>query len=204
MFILDFGSGETCNNDLEYAFRMIDSVPRTDKDVVIKWQLFENIPPLLPLSHEVYIGAKMYANTIGVKTGASFFDNESLGFLLDTKADFVKMAARPHLYYLLKHVPEWMPLIVSVPDFDWYVRIRQEYPRAIVLCCVAKYPANPTEYENIYSHALHYGISDHTKDWYLYKEYEPVNYECHFCLDDSTGPDAAEFARRPKQLEEVL
>ena len=204
MFILDFSSGETCKNNIDYAKRMIDSIPPSDKAVVIKWQLFENIKPLTPLDRRVYLQARKYAKEKGYRTGSSFFDEASLAFLLQGNADFVKMAARPHLYKLLEQVPDYVPLVVSVPNYTWYSTIRQKYPKAIVLCCIANYPALAAEYENYFSHTLHYGISDHTTDWYLYKKYKPIHYEVHFCLDDSTGPDAAEFARRPDDLREVL
>jgi len=204
MIYLDFGSGETCKNDVKYAFRMIDELPKTDKGIAIKWQLFTDIPPLTPLDREVYLRAREYAHEKGYKTGSSFFDRESLDFLLNHNADFVKMAARPHLYHLLEHIPPWMPMVISVPTFGWYVKIRAVYPNATVLCCIADYPAVAAKYENAYGEALHYGISDHTTDWYLYNRYQPIEYECHYCLDDSTGPDAAEFARRPEDLEVIF
>jgi len=50
---------------------------------------------------------------------------------------------------------------------------------------------------------LHYGISDHTEGLYLYKKYRPKVYERHFCLEDSTGPDAVSFAIKPCDLKEL-
>ena len=49
MIILDFGSGETCNNDVGTAYRMIDELEKVDTrrhNVVIKWQL-EKDPPIV-------------------------------------------------------------------------------------------------------------------------------------------------------------
>jgi sialic acid synthase SpsE len=204
MIILDFGSGETCKNDIDYAYKMIDAIPPSDKEVVIKWQLFENITPLMPLDHEVYLSAHAYAKGKGYKVGASFFDEASLVFLLKTDADFVKMAARPHLYWLLDEVPPDVKTIISVQDYQTYAEMTKKYPHADVLCCVAEYPAQAVTYIQRFGETLHYGISDHTTDWGLYGRYQPLIYECHFKLKDSTGPDAAAFARRPSDLEEVL
>lgn len=205
MFILDFSSGETCKNNIDYACRMIDEIPGSEKDIVIKWQLFENIPPLTPLDREVYLKAREYARGKGYKTGSSFFDKDSLEFLKDGNADFVKMAARPRLYHLLDLVPTTMPLVVSVQDFDAYNMIRKKYPRAKIMCCIANYPARVDKYWRTFPASyLARGISDHTDTWELYQKCHPDVYECHYCLDDSTGPDAASFARRPAQLREVL
>jgi sialic acid synthase SpsE len=204
MFILDFGSGETCKNDLDYVYKMIDAIPPSKKDVVIKWQLFENIQPLVPLEHEVYIAARNYAASKGYRTGASVFDEPSLDFLLSTSPDYVKIACRPHLYYLIDNIPVDVQTIVSVPDYKTFGELTEKYPDIDLLCCVADYPAEPYEYIQRFGETLHYGISDHTTDWGLYGRYQPLIYECHYCLPDSTGPDAAEFARRPSDLEEVF
>lgn len=204
MFILDAGSGETCKNDFAYVKRMIDSVPNTLMDVVIKWQLFEDIPPLIPLSHDVYLYARDIAERRGFKTGSSVFSEESLEFLLGTDPAFVKIACRPHLYPLIDKVPDDVQVVVSVASLKEYNDMQSKYPKATVLCCVADYPATETTYRQWFGGMLHYGISDHTENWNLYERFEPLVYECHMCLDDSTGLDALPFARRPSQLAEVL
>ena len=204
MIILDFGSGETVKNDFAYTKAMIDSVPKTQKDVVIKWQLFEDIPPLKPLDRDVYLYARDIAERRGFRTASSVFDEPSLEFLLSTDPAFVKIACRPHLYPLMDKVPKGVPIVVSVGSISEYNAMRLKYPAAIILCCVAEYPAEEASYRQLFGGLLHYGISDHTENWNLYERYKPEVYECHVCLEDSTGPDAASFARRPKDLEVVL
>jgi sialic acid synthase SpsE len=204
MIILDAGSGTTCKNDYAYVRKMIDAIPKSGERIVIKWQLFENIPPLPPLEHDVYLYARDIAERRGFKTGSSVFDEESLDFLLGTDPAFVKIACRPHLYHLIDKVPESVGLVVSVPDIRTYYEIAGKYPRAHVLCCVADYPADEIMYRQTFGGLMHYGLSDHTENWNLYKRYKPLVYECHFRLEDSTGLDAKPFARTPAQLSEVL
>lgn len=203
MFIIDAGSGETCKNDFAYTKRMIDSIPNTLMDVVIKWQLFEDIPPLIPLNHDVYLYARDYAERRGFKTASSVFSDESLDFLLGTDPAFVKIACRPHLYPLIDRCGD-VPVVVSVAGLNEYNAMRLKYPKATVLCCVADYPALEARYRQWFGGMLHYGISDHTETWNLYERYKPVVYECHYRLEDSTGLDAKAFARTPAQLMEVL
>ncbi len=206
MIILDMGSGETCKNDFAYVKKMIEAVPDTLMDVVIKWQLFADIPPLTPLKHDVYLYARDIAERRGFKTASSVFDEASLDFLLGTDPAFVKIACRPHLYPLIMKIPEDVPVVVSVGDveeFKGYYDAREDC-LITVLCCVADYPAESKKYVDTFGGMLKHGISDHTEDWFLYKTYQPEVYECHFCLDDSTGPDAAKFARRPDELRSIL
>jgi len=204
MIILDCGSGETCKNDVDYVHKMIDAIPASKKDVVIKWQLFEFIPPLIRLEIEVYLEAQRYGREKGYRVGASVFDQESLEKLLDAQADFVKIACRPHLYWMLDEIPRSIPTIVSVPDITTFMRMEDKYADIDVMCCVADYPAQPLTYISTFKDFLYKGISDHTEDWGLYGRYQPEIYECHYCLPDSTGPDAADFARRPSDLLEIL
>jgi sialic acid synthase SpsE len=72
------------------------------------------------------------------------------------------------------------------------------------LCCVADYPANKVLYANLFSGLLHYGMSDHTIGLDLYHKYTPEIFEKHYALEDSVGPDAAEFSIRPEMLKEIL
>ncbi len=204
MIILDFGSGETCKNDFHTVKRMIKSVPNTLTDVIIKWQLFENIPPLIPLKHDVYLYARDLAERRGFGTAASVFDKPSLDFLLTTDPAFVKIACRPHLYHLLEKVPDDVLRVVSVGSDRDFTSMDDTYPEALIMCCVAKYPAAFNDYGIFSDEYLRAGISDHTESWRLYKKFEPEVYECHYALEDSTGPDAASFARRPKALEAIL
>ncbi len=214
MIILDFGSGETSKNDIPYIKRMIDELKAVDTGkhrVVIKWQLFapETLPGPVPapLSLLAFDEAYKYAATLGYETTASVFDTWSLRKLLAYDVPFVKLACRPWVYPLLG-VP-WIVnggpaprAVVSVEDGVTGAMLKKQWD-VDVLCCVPNYPATYSEYEDFGYDSLMSGISDHTDTWQLYKDYEPDIYECHYKLEDSTGPDAA-YSRTPVMLKEVL
>ena len=217
MIILDFGSGETCKNDISYIKRMINELRDVDGGhhrIVIKWQLFapETVPlmpvAIEPLSLLSFDEAYRYAAMLGYETTASVFDKWSLSKLLQYEVPFVKLACRGWVYPLLGvprivDVPPAPRVVVSVADAQTGAMLNAQWD-VDALCCVPEYPANAADYWAFGGEALHRGISDHTETWELYDEYEPDIYECHYRLEDSTGPDAASFARTPETLREVL
>lgn len=200
--ILDFGSGNTCRNDVGRVREMIDALAEVDSrkhDVTIKFQLFESALPNTPLSHDTFTEAAIYALAKGYKTTASVFDKESMGFLRLFDVPFIKIACRPDLYWLSLLAP-CVPIYTSWPGTPV-----KSPGGAAVLACARKYPATLADYEERFeSGFLHNAISDHTTDFYLFKQYHPEIYECHFKLPDSEGPDAGPFARTPEQLKEIL
>ena len=204
MIILDFGSGNTCKNSKRYITQMINKLVEVDSrkhEVVIKFQLFKDVPPNIPLRHDVFRFAYEYAKEKGYKTTASVFDMDSLQFLLTYDIPFVKLANRPDLYWLAGEVPRKIPVYTSV---HWG-GVATETDKHKTLCCISKYPAEHLDYATDFTPiALSRGISDHTTDFTLYHKYKPEIYECHYKLADSTGPDAGLFARTPEQLREVL
>ena len=206
MIILDFGSGNTCQNDFTIIRRMIDELKEVDTgkhEVVIKWQLFTDCPPNEPLHRRVFNYACAYAYKKGYQTTASVFDADSLQFLLTYDIPFVKIANRPDLYWLAGEVPENIPVYYSVGDR--FVEQDLGEGQDEILYCVSKYPATVSDYEDTFpAGGLCYAISDHTTDFTLYHKYKPSIYECHYKLNDSTGPDSGDFARTPEQLREVL
>ena len=197
MVVLDFGSGETCRNDPDIAYRMIDELDKVDTrrhNVVIKWQL-EKDPPTIerdgkkiratPLSQGVFALAYSHAYWKGYWTTASVFDDESLDYLLQFNVPFIKIANKPYKYFLLKKIPKNKKVFVSIgPGFDKKV-LSKEYPNVKFLHCVSDYPADPTVYETSFGRALSYSISDHTSDFYLYNKYRPCYWEKHYKLPDS-------------------
>lgn len=217
MIILDFGSATTCRNDTAEVERMIRALAFVDTNknkVAIKWQLFKDVyyqgEKLPELDHDVYLHAKECAGRYGYDTTASVFDKASLDFLLETDPPFIKIAARPDIYPLVSSIPADMPIIISVASqhdydhFTWISKVSHGNVEGI-MCCVPDYPAVPESYVKTFNpHDLRAGISDHTEDWTLYRMYLPPLYECHFALDDSTGLDAQDFARRPESLREIL
>ena len=210
MIIIDMGSGATCKNDIAYIKRMLDELRKVDSGrhkVVIKWQLFapETVPYLEPLSPLAFDEAYRYAEALGYKTTASVFDTWALSKLLQYRVPFVKFACRPWVYPLIG-VADMLEqkAMVSVADMATGAQLKSQWD-ADILCCVPKYPTDIEAYEAEFDECdLRIGISDHTENWDLYTEYEPDIYECHYCLDDSTGPDASSFARTPAMLKGVL
>lgn len=203
MFILDFGSGNTCKNDWLYAKRMIDEFlqvyrdAKSKKEIVLKWQLFIWAGDNTPLNRKVFEMAFFYAWGNNFQTTASVFDESSLDFLLSFDIPFVKIANHEMSKRVIDLVPDEYKIIRSV-----------DKPNGAVsnsMCCISKYPATIEDYEKIFSKSdLKKGISDHTTDWTLYTKYKPNLFECHYCLNDSEGLDAGPFARRPAQLKEIL
>ena len=91
MIILDFGSGNTCKNSRRYITQMIDELAAVDtgkQEIVIKWQLFADCQPNIPLEYHVFDYAYQYAKHLGYKTTASVFDMESLCYLLSYDIPF--------------------------------------------------------------------------------------------------------------------
>lgn len=202
--ILDFGSGNTCKNDWDYAKRMIDemhAVNTNKHEVIIKWQLFKKAGDNIPLDIGIFNSAYFYAESLGYETTASVFDDESLERLLAYDIPFIKISNNREYDYLIEYIPRGVPVYVSVAheqeETAKHVDVR--------LSCVSKYPAQYMDYDRLFfSLDLKRGISDHTTDWELFKTWKPRVYECHYKLDDSTGLDAGEFARTPVMLKEIL
>jgi len=202
MIILDCGSGETCRNDEKIVKKMIDSLDSVDtrkNHVVIKWQLFEYFPSLIPLDCDVYKYAYDYAKSLRYETTASVFDKRSLDILMRLKVPFVKLANIPKLKSLIGEIPRKVEVIRSISnpeemDFNYHV---------YYLKCIRKYPARAEDYEKD-DIGKYSGISDHTEDFELYKKYSPGIYETHFKLEDSIGADSGPWAKTPEQLREIL
>ena len=216
--ILDAGSGNTCKNDIKYVERMIDELAAIDTgkhEIIIKWQLFEEAPPNIPLDWGVFFHAYQYGWQRGYKTTASVSNKDCLDFLLTYEVPFVKIANRPNLYWLAEEVPRKIPVYISYSDLsliDWNFYRYNNFP----LLCISEYPATIDQYIKTFDggadgdfnmrYLMGYGcgISDHTTDFELWNKYQPKIYECHYKLADSTGLDAGDFARTPEQLKEVL
>lgn len=191
MIIIDFGSGNTCQNNCKIIDKMIDTLADIDKkrQSIIKWQLFRSAGNNIPLNQQKFDYAFSYAAKLGFQTTASVFDLDSLGFLKRYPVPFIKVSNNSDIDIKLKDYFKGYKIIKSGKD----------------MCCISKYPATIKDYEDKFDEKdLKAGISDHTTDWTLYKKYKPKIYEFHFCLDDSIGLDAGPFARRPKQLKEFF
>jgi sialic acid synthase SpsE len=202
-FILDMGSGNTCNNDWSIVKEMIDSIADIDKErhMIIKWQLFKEAGKNVPLDRRIFSNAYDYARKVGFQTTASVFDKESLDFLLDFDIPFVKLANNKISMDLVDLIPDNMNIILST-DKNCFKTNKQNIS---VMRCISQYPAKEIDYYAAFEpHNLKQGISDHTTSWNLYKLCRPKVYECHFKLEGSTGLDAGDFARTPKQLKHII
>lgn len=209
--ILDFGSGNSCRNDWDYAKRMIDELKKVDTgkhSVVIKWQLFLQAGENIPLDHEIFRKAYEYAKELGYQTTSSVFDIESLSFLLQFDVPFVKLANRRELDWLIGEVPRKVPVYVSYGSHEEMKSNRSNMSDVVPLRCLSHYPAALDDYvevvENWFCGYDQLAISDHTTNFGLWYRYQPKIIEMHYKLEDSTGLDAGPFARTPEQLAEVL
>lgn len=205
--ILDI-SANTHKNDETYYKRMIDelSVVDTGKHgVVLKWQLWtgdmgNNIRADMMLFYDMAMWAY---EEHGYKTTSSVFDMHSLGFLLgcstcfDYDLPFIKIANRRDLDWLIGEIPRKYEVYKSVDS-------REDYYDGFhvtdveTLWCVSEYPANINDYPPVRY------ISDHTIGLELYHRNQPVVWEKHYKLSDSTGLDAGPFAITPEELRSIL
>lgn len=204
--ILDCGSGNTCKNDLAYAERMVDTVIDLDTgkhEIIFKWQLWNPGNPQgknIRLKKDVFACIYKYLEEKGYRCTASVFDKDSLEFLLQFDVPFIKIACRPDIYWLIGEVPRKIPVYVSIKN--WMVEVKSN--NIVKLCCVSEYPAKRELYYLHFNNKYMNYFSDHTEGLALYKEYHPGIYECHFVLDDSTGLDVGSWAKRPRELTEIL
>jgi sialic acid synthase SpsE len=194
------GGGNTARNDPAIIKQMIDLVDLVDTaehEVILKWQLFTDAPPNIPMTHEAFDFAYHYAAKFGFETTSSVFDIESMRFLMGYDVPFVKIACRPELYGLAKYstVPVYISSSGSLVDI----------PNATIMACIPKYPATIKEYEDRFTVEDLNIVSDHTVGWGLYLKYQPAIIEKHFVHERrADNPDAGPFAVDAKMLRMVL
>lgn len=201
--ILDFGSGNTCLNNKLIIQEMYDKLELIDKhryDVIVKWQLFQQVGNNIPLNKKAFDYAYHYGKQLGYEVTASIFDKTSLDFLMGYNVPFIKIANNSKLHYLIKNIPEDIMLYIS-SDLPLYLERRKATYKH--LWCVSKYPALVSDYEKF---KLKKGacLSDHTPDFKLFFANSPEVIEWHYKLDNSVGLDAGVFARTPEQLNKIL
>jgi len=197
MFIAEFGSGNSCKNDLGIVREMIDSVK--GYDLIIKWQLFLSAPPNEPLKRDVFRYAYEYAADQGVQTTASVFDEDSLHFLQEFVIPFIKLANNDRCRKLAAQIDT--PMIISYPAPAEMGKRKLIKP----LCCVSSYPAQEIAYEKRFpEYWLKQGISDHTEGFELYHKHKPEIFEKHYVLKhDKNNPDGGVFSMTPADLGEL-
>lgn len=199
--ILDMGSGNTCHNCKEVVKQMIWEAAANyynDKhEIILKWQLFTEAPPNVPLSREIFEYAYKYAHNLGIKTTSSVFDVESMKYLMQFDVPFVKIACRPDLYELAEY--STVPVYVSTSESGLAL------PGAVMLACIPKYPATIEEYEATFTHPELKHVSDHTVGWGMYWKWKPDIIEKHFVhVRERCNPDAGPFAVTADELMEIM
>ena len=202
MIILDVGSGNGKGNDISYQKELIDSIVENkgDLDIVLKYQLFMEAEPNVPLKRAVFDKAYSYATKKGLQVTASVFELDSLAFLQGYDIPFIKLACNSECYKLARVINS--PMVVSYPC----IAPMGGRDAITPLCCVTRYPAQVIQYEkNFTDYWLTQGISDHTEGFNLYHKYQPRVYEKHYILNhDKDNPDAGVFACTPEQLKELI
>lgn len=196
--ILDFGSGNTCKNDLKYIKKMYDELKKVDNgkhNIIVKWQLFKDDGVNTPLHPNSFNFAYNYGRELGYQVTSSVNDVESLEYLTKFEIPFIKISNNYTRYFLINLISEKTPIYIS----GIFLNPR---PNMTVFNCISKYPASVEDYENKFE--LFENISDHTDNFYLYNKYKPKRIEWHYKLLDTTGLDSGSFARTPKQLQEVI
>ena len=209
-WIFDVGSGASLP-DFEAVIAIVDALEpilehkktNPDLEIIIKTQLFKDIPPNKPLDRDVFLYLKNYGESKGFQVTASVFDLDSLSFLLVHDPCFVKIACRPDLYWLAGEVPRKIPIVVSYDVRDELVNWDRLPPKYnYPLACVPTYPAKIEDYK--FPGRLY--ISDHTVGLELFKQEAPVVWEKHFVLkkNDPTNPDSmGGFALDPEELKQI-
>ena len=209
--ILDVGSGNSLP-DMDTVHELLAAIKEVDSGkhtIILKAQIFEDVPPNKPILKCVFSQLHKYGNENRYKVTASVFDIPSLKYLLDYDIPFVKIACRTDLYWLIGEVPRKIPVYVSIADERGYGAI-QGYSNTTWLFCVPKYPALLFDYEAVPSWApgfplSHAWISDHTEGWALYHKYHPEVLEKHIVLERSPdNPDSGPFAITPSDLKEIM
>jgi sialic acid synthase SpsE len=200
--ILDI-SANTHKNDMDYFKEMIRIVKYVDNkkhEIIIKGQIFEKAGDNIPQEKKLWGYMMNFCEEYGYKLTASVFDKPSLNFLLFFNPCFIKIANNRELDWLIGEIPRKIPVYQSLSPKDYWghTNLRNDH---VYLLCVSKYPAKVSDYEyKLWPRA----ISDHTIGTELVSRYRPDIYECHFCLEDSTGLDAGPWAKRPDELKEIL
>ena len=209
-WIFDVGSGASLP-DFEAVIAIVDALEpilehkktNPDLEIIIKTQLFKDIPPNKPLERDVFLYLKNYGESKGFQVTASVFDMDSLSFLLVHDPCFVKIACRPDLYWLAGEVPRKIPIVVSYDVRDELVNWDRLPPKYnYPLACVPTYPAKIEDYK--FPGRLY--ISDHTVGLELFKQEAPVVWEKHFVLkkNDPNNPDSmGGFALDPEELKQI-
>ena len=209
-WIFDVGAGASLP-DFVAVIAIVDALEpvlenkktNPDLEIIIKTQLFKDIPPNKPLERDVFLYLKNYGESKGFQVTASVFDLDSLSFLLVHDPCFVKIACRPDLYWLAGEVPRKIPIVVSYDVRDELVNWDRLPPKYnYPLACVPTYPAKIEDYK--FPGRLY--ISDHTVGLELFKQEAPVVWEKHFVLkkNDPTNPDSmGGFALDPEELKQI-
>jgi len=151
--ILDPGS--THNNDRTNCIDLITNAALVGANA-IKFQLFKNIPPNIPLDYEMVPMLKDYCDEAGIEFFASVWDTEGFELLDQLGCKSIKFA----------HSQRNSPLIQRALDTFENVYVSMDYmdfpiEGCINMFCIPQYPCvNEINFEGIFPRFQ--GFSDHT------------------------------------------
>jgi hypothetical protein len=184
---------------------MIDELVKVDTkkhEVILKWQLFNKQGKNYRPEPFMFIEMAQWSYlTYGYKTTTSVFDLPSLDWLLSWplpyELPFIKIANNRELDWLIGEIPRKYQVYKSVGSWgEWSEDDLDAH--TTYLWCVSKYPADIKDYPDLQF------LSDHTVGLELYHRNQPLIWEKHYKLPDSTGLDAGDFAITPEELKEIL
>lgn len=222
MIIVDAGSCHMGNKD--YALELIEQAKKNGADA-IKFQLFKDIPPNIPLDYDWIPDLKIFADKIGIELFVSVWDMEGIEILQACKIKSIKFAfsdfrRKKELidYVLEKPILLENPNVRQIKKTDKYQfekifisgDIFTNFPvdtKIIKLFCIPEYPVN---YLINFSQELFKrfdGFSDHTMGINQTKKAISCGakyIEKHFTIEkpDIDCPDYR-FAIKPKELKEL-
>lgn len=197
--ILDPGS---CHQgDLDKAVQLVVAAVNAGADA-IKFQLFKDIKPNIPLNYDWIPILKKTADECGIELFASVWDMEGLEILRDSGCKSIKFAHSQRnsdlIGFALQHFEH---VYVSMDYMDYPIE------NAVNLFCIPKYPVySELNFDCIFDRF--HGFSDHTLGYA--QTVKAVRHgaryiEKHFRLDntDMRIPDAR-FALTTKQVKEMI
>jgi len=214
--ILDCGGGNNTKNDKAIVKEMMDQIYdlslKTDKELIVKFQLFKNIKNLISLDRSVFEYAYSYCVALKLGVTASVFDINSLYYFISVFPTFrtpsIKIACRDFLYNYIKRIPNSYEIFVSVDSTAKRNELKKLYPdknMSFLFCC-PEYPAPENRYRSLFYGNLSSGISDHCIGLDLYRRYLPDLYERHFILKhgDTDDPVGDNFCSTAREIEGIL
>lgn len=194
--------GSTHMGRLDYARKLIDLAVE-NKCWAIKFQMFDNIPPNIPLPKGYWRELVSYAKG-KIIIFASAFGIEQVEFLKRYRCPYIKFAySQRKDKQAMELARTFAQVIVSCDPLE-----RFNYPEDIALFCIPEYPVRYIVDFSIIKQFRFDGFSDHTIGYWQTRVavHEGARIiEKHITLDymDIDCPDHY-FALKPKELKAMM